>query len=168
VSVVTRPEPPDDPPEAWTLSRLLVTATRLVEHGIAESLRPYDLTHAGFGVLALVQRQPLTQREIAHRARVEEQTVSRTVERLERLGLVDRRRDPQDRRRLLVAPTQTGLAAFRAATRHDPAEDLLADLPDPAGLRAQLALLVRRLGGEDAVPVLDDPDRLRVDRRPAL
>ena len=154
------PPQPDAPPERWPISRLLVTATRLVEHAIADSLRPQGLTHAGFGVLALVQAQPLTQRQIAHRARVEEQTVSRTVERLERLGMVDRHRDPDDRRRVLVSPTAAGRAAFRAATAHDPAEALLADLPDLATLRAQLAHLVRRLGGEDAVPVLSDHDQV--------
>ncbi|MEZ5115202.1 MAG: MarR family transcriptional regulator [Candidatus Nanopelagicales bacterium] len=151
-----RDVPADDSPESWTLSRLLVTATRLVEHGIAEELRPYGLTHAGFGVLAMVHPGPLSQREIAHRARVEEQTVSRTVERLERLDLVRRSRDPHDRRRVLVEPTAAGRRAFRAATRHDRAEELLAELPDPEGFRAQLATLVRRLGGEDAVPLPDE------------
>ena len=154
--VVSRPEPPDDPPEDWTLSRLLVTATRLVEHGIAQSLRPHGLTHAGFAVLALAQQQPLTQRELAHRARVEEQTISRTVERLERLGMVRRSRDPNDRRRLLVQPTPAGLGAFRAATRHDAAAELLADMPDVQSFRAQLAYLVRRLGGENSAPLSPD------------
>jgi MarR family transcriptional regulator, organic hydroperoxide resistance regulator len=95
----------DTPVQTWPLSRLLITASRLVEHDIAEQLRPYNLTHASFGVLALVQLAPHSQRELAQATRVEEQTISRTVDRLERMGMVSRERDPGDRRKFLVTVT---------------------------------------------------------------
>ena len=120
---------PDAPVQTWTLSRLLITASRLVEHHIAEQLRPYHLTHASFGVLALVSRGPISQRELAHATRVEEQTISQSVDRLERLGMVTREKDPTDRRRFLVTMTDAGREAFRQATRHDHAEQG----PDHAG-----------------------------------
>ena len=72
----------DMPVEQWPLSRLLITASRLVEHDIAVDLRPYHLTHASFGVLALVQGGSMSQRQLAGATRVEEQTISQTVDRL--------------------------------------------------------------------------------------
>ncbi len=51
---------------------------------------------------------PLTQRELAGRVQVEEQTLSRTVERLERSGYLVRERDPHDRRRNVVSLTEPG------------------------------------------------------------
>lgn len=136
----------------WPLSRLLITASRLVEHDIADELRPYNLTHASFGVLALVHARPLSQREIARSSRVEEQTISQTVDRLERMGMVTRERDPHDRRRFLVTATGVGKRAFRHATRKDHAEQVMAGLPEGDHLRAGLMELIRRLGGEGFVP----------------
>lgn len=138
--------------QEWPLSRLLITASRLVEHDIAVQLRPYNLTHASFGVLAMVHTHPRSQREIAQANRVEEQTISQTVDRLERMGMVTRERDPQDRRRFLITATGVGKRAFRQATRKDRAEQVMAGLPEAEQLRAGLAELIRRLGGEGYVP----------------
>ncbi len=107
----------DVPVEQWPLSRLLITASRLVEHDIAVDLRPYHLTHASFGVLALVQGGSMSQRQLAAATRVEEQTISQTVDRLERMGMITREKDPADRRRSLITVTESGRAAFRHATR---------------------------------------------------
>lgn len=144
--------PPDAPVETWPLSRLLITASRLVEHDIAQQLRPYNLTHASFGVLALVHLRPTSQRDLAHATRVEEQTISQTVDRLERLGMVTRERDPSDRRKFLITVTDVGTQAFRHATRHDRAEQAMTGLPESAHLRQALAELIRRLGGTGYVP----------------
>lgn len=149
---------PDDRLEQWPLSRLLITASRLIEHDIALQLRPYNLTHASFGVLALVSAHPLSQRDLAHATRVEEQTISQTVDRLERMGMVTRERDPNDRRRFLVTMTDLGQQAFRQATRHDHAEQALAGLPEADHLRASLATLIRAMGGHDFVPAVDPED----------
>ena len=146
---------PDVPVEQWPLTRLLITASRLVEHDIATDLRPFNLTHASFGVLALVQRNPLSQRELADATRVEEQTISQTVDRLERMGMVRRDKDPEDRRRFLVTATDDGVAAFRHATREDRAEQALEGLPEADNLRLSLAALIRRLGGHDYVPAVE-------------
>jgi len=149
---------PDAPVQTWTLSRLLITASRLVEHHIAEQLRPYHLTHASFGVLALVSRGPISQRELAHATRVEEQTISQTVDRLERLGMVTREKDPTDRRRFLVTMTDAGREAFRQATRHDHAEQALAGLPEADQLRSALSTLIEAMGGQEYVPAEEPAD----------
>lgn len=147
----------DVPVEQWPLSRLLITASRLVEHDIAVDLRPYHLTHASFGVLALVQGGSMSQRQLAGATRVEEQTISQTVDRLERMGMVTREKDPADRRRFLITVTEPGKAAFRHATRQDRAEQALEGLPEAEHLRVALATLIDRLGGHDYVPAVD-PD----------
>ena len=149
---------PDAPVQTWTLSRLLITASRLVEHHIAEQLRPYHLTHASFGVLALVSRGPISQRELAHATRVEEQTISQSVDRLERLGMVTREKDPTDRRRFLVTMTDAGREAVRQATRHDHAEQALAGLPEADQLRSALSTLIEAMGGQEYVPAEEPAD----------
>lgn len=149
--------PGDIPVDEWALTRLLVTSSRLVEHEISTQLRPLGLTHAGFGILALLQGGAMSQREIAVATRVEEQTISRTVDRLERLGMVERTRDPGDRRRFLVATTAGGNRVFREATQHDLASDLLTGLPEADALRTALIALIRGLGGEDFVSLEEPP-----------
>lgn len=142
----------DTPPEHWPLGRLLFTATRLVEHHHAEHLRRWDLTNAGFSVLALLTAGPLTQREIAHRSMVEEQTISRTLDRLERQGYVERRRDVADRRRVLVAATAEGRQAVRTASRQEVVERALGPAVDLDRLRDQLAAVIRTLHPEGIQP----------------
>jgi MarR family transcriptional regulator, organic hydroperoxide resistance regulator len=135
---------PDDDPEQWPLVRLLLTAAHLVELHFEEHLRDFGLTQAGFIVLALLESGPMNQRELAGHARVEEQTMGRTVERLERLGHLTRRRDPSDLRRMLVQRTPSGTEAFIRSIRRDVVGEALADLPDAAAFRTQLAYVMRR------------------------
>lgn len=129
--------------DEWPTGRLLSTAARLVEHAWMEALARHDLTHAGLIVLHLLDGDPLTQRELAERARVEEQTMSRTIERLERSGFVARERDASDGRRRLVTRTPEGAAVFAEADSIE--ADALPALDDPAAFRAQLIELIGSL-----------------------
>jgi MarR family transcriptional regulator, organic hydroperoxide resistance regulator len=99
----------------WPTGRLLSTAARLVEHAWVEVLDELGLTHAGLIVLHLLGEGPFSQRDLARRARVETQTMSRTLDRLEREGYVIRARDPRDARRHLITRTDAGAAAWEAA-----------------------------------------------------
>jgi len=103
-----------DPIESWPIGRLLSTAARLVEHAWQEALEQRDLTHAGLIALHLLDAGDLDQTDLAHRARVEAQTMSRTVDRLERAGFVERTSHPADRRRRYVARTEAGDLALEA------------------------------------------------------
>ncbi|TFC52930.1 MarR family transcriptional regulator [Cryobacterium sp. TMT1-21] len=96
----------------WPTGRLLSTAARLVEHAWVEALDRLGLTHAGMIALHLLGSGPLSQTELAHAARVQTQTMSRTLERLEREGYVVRTRDEHDARRHSVARTDAGTAAW--------------------------------------------------------
>ena len=89
----------EDQLASWPTGRLLSTAARAVEHAWAEALATLGVTHAGLIALHLLRDGPLSQIQLARSAHVETQTMSRTLERLEREGLVSRAPDPDDRRR---------------------------------------------------------------------
>lgn len=73
--------------------------------------------HAGFrppcmGVLAVVHgQQPVSQREISERLGLDASDVVSVLDILEEAGLVERRRDPHDRRRHAVVVTSLGQRA---------------------------------------------------------
>jgi DNA-binding MarR family transcriptional regulator len=100
---------------SWPIGRLLSTAARLVEHAWAEALEERGLTHAGLIVLHLLDAGALTQTALARGARVESQTMSRTIDRLEKSGYVVRMADPLDRRRHRIARTVEGDAALESS-----------------------------------------------------
>lgn len=146
--------------EGWPTGRLLSAAARLVEHEWNAHLARWDLNHAGVAVLHVLTQGPLTQRELALRVQVEEQTMSRTVERLERSGYVQRRRDPGDRRRSMVSLTAAGAETLSRAADQEVAESYFTQaLDDVAGLRAALVSLIRasseRRWHEGAPPAAD-------------
>ncbi|HEY6794869.1 MAG TPA: MarR family transcriptional regulator [Kineosporiaceae bacterium] len=129
----------------WATGRLLSAAARLVEHEWNSHLAPWDLNHAGLAALHVLLPGPTTQRELAAAVQVEDQTMSRTLERLERSGYVERRRDDSDRRRVVVTLTPAGRAACLRAGDLEVAEALFrGTVDDLPGLRAALAALVRR------------------------
>jgi DNA-binding MarR family transcriptional regulator len=126
---------------AWPTGRLLSTAARLVEHAWTEALDDLGLTHAGIVVLHLLDAGPLSQTDLARAARVENQTMSRTIERLEREGLVTRASDSGDRRRRMVSRTDAGREAW-AATRSLEA-DVFPQLVGHDELRSTLLEIIR-------------------------
>ncbi|CDQ42518.1 MarR family winged helix-turn-helix transcriptional regulator [Mycolicibacterium neoaurum] len=142
--------------DGWPTGRLLSMAARLVEQSWEHVLGEYDLSSAGLVVLHVVATGPATQREIAHACRVTDQTASRTVERLERLGYVSRQVDPRDERRKTVTSTAAGRGVYTTLVdreKNDPG--LVAAIGDDGPeLRRILLKLVRgrRTEGDDAVP----------------
>lgn len=130
-----------DQMEHWPTGRLLSTAARLVEHAWAAALESRGLTHAGVVALHFLDAGPLNQTDLARLAKVETQTMSRTIERLERLGYVRREADTRDRRRLIVTRTAAGDAAW-ASTRSLEAE-LFPALAEQERLRADLLQIIR-------------------------
>lgn len=118
------PSSPDDL-GTWATGRLLSTAARLVEHAWDAHLSQWNLNHASFAVLWSLASGPLSQRELAAGHHVEEQTMSRVLERMEGAGYVTRERSPSDRRRMQVGVTEAGLRAAREAAAGDSAEQVL-------------------------------------------
>jgi DNA-binding MarR family transcriptional regulator len=130
--------------DTWPTGRLLSAAARLVEHEWDAHLARWDLNHAGLAVLHVLLAGSLTQRELAARVQVEDQTMSRTLERLERCGYVSRRRDPEDRRRVVVSLSEPGREAYFAAGDVAVAEGLFTQgVQDVQALRRTLVAIVR-------------------------
>lgn len=128
----------DDTTEQWPLGRLLSAAARSVERDWDERLRAIGLPHAALiAVDILIRTGPTGADTIARTARVQPQTMSRTLERMERDGLVERTPHPDDRRRRLVTVTDRGRRAWETA-RHIEREVL----PDDPALRTALTELL--------------------------
>lgn len=140
----------------WSLGRLLSMAARLVEQDWNSWLAGQGLTHAGLVALHVLRDGPRTQRELAAASMVEEQTMSRVLDRLARAGHVTRQRDPADRRRLVVRATPAGLEAYRLAIETDVANTIITShLEDPTALRALLMQLITGLLASRGEPVPD-------------
>lgn len=131
---------------SWPTGRLLSMASRLVEHTWIERLAEVGLTHAGLIALDLLQPGPTSQRDLATRARVQEQTMSRTLERLERDDLVTRARDLADRRRTLVATTPDGTRAWTQARTLE--AEVFPRAADPDAFRGELLAVIQSLSAE--------------------
>ena len=140
------PDRPADDPSTWATGRLLSTAARLVEHAWDAHLGQWGLNHAGFAVLWMLTGGPRSQRELAHAMQVEDQTMSRVLERLQRHGHVGRARSTVDRRRVEVSLTDAGRTALAEAGDGEAAERVLGDaVPDLPQLRAGLVAMVQDL-----------------------
>jgi len=138
--------PADDRMSAWPTGRLLSTAARLVEHAWTDALERQGLTHAGLIALHLLGDGPLSQKELARRARVQTQTMSRTTERLEREGFVVREPDAADRRRQVVTRTPSGAGAWERTRTLE--ATVFPPLDDSDALRETLLAIIRSSSGD--------------------
>ena len=100
------------------------------------------------GVLDTVARlQPVSQREISDQLGLDASDVVGVLDVLETAGLVERRRDPQDRRRHAVVLTEVGQsAAERFAALQAEAETRALSALDPEERRLLADLLHRATG----------------------
>ena len=129
-----------DTTEQWPLGRLLSAAARSVERDWDERLRAIGLSHAAVVAIdILIRTGPTGADTIARTARVQPQTMSRTLERMERDGLVERTPHPADRRRRVVSVTPAGRSAWETA-RHIEREVL----PEDPALRTALGELLAK------------------------
>ena len=135
-----RPAPLQESMVCWPTGRLLSTAARLVEHAWVEALDQLGLTHAGMVALHLLGSGPLSQTELAHAARVQTQTMSRTLERLEREGYVVRTRDEHDARRHSVVRTDAGTAVWEKSRTLE--ADLFPELENADAMRDALLTII--------------------------
>lgn len=74
-----------------------------------EEIESYDLTPPQFGLLAFLWLQDgLTQVELSEKGQIDRTTVGGLIDRLEKLGLVERKPHPQDRRAYKIHLTSLG------------------------------------------------------------
>ncbi len=110
-----------------------------------EALAPLGITAKQLHVLGLATAETRSQQQLVRLTGVDRTTMVGLVDELERLGLAERRRDPDDRRRYVVMPTAAGVATLaRAEQAIEAAEAKFLAILDPAE-RALLHDLVARV-----------------------
>jgi DNA-binding MarR family transcriptional regulator len=120
---------------------------------IDRSLKPYGLTFASFEALRLLafsRDGELPMGKIGERLMVHPASVTNTVDKLERAGMVRRRNAPEDRRRVLASITPDGRELVEKATETLNASQFALDHIDEATAVALTALLrkVRERGND--------------------
>jgi len=93
---------------------LITYAQKLLHRSLGDRLQNHGITVAQWAVLVVLwETDGLAQKELSERVAVETPTLSRTLDRMERDGLVKRERNVQDRRQVHVNLTEHGAALWR-------------------------------------------------------
>ncbi|RTZ17993.1 MarR family transcriptional regulator [Vibrio aquaticus] len=91
----------------WLINVLANDASKLFDN----ELKKHGLTIALWPTLmCLWEEEGVTQRDIAKKSKVENSTTTRTLDKLEKLGLVERQPDPESRRSFRIYLTEEGRA----------------------------------------------------------
>jgi len=119
----------------------LYAATRAVARAYGPLLRDFGLTYPQYlALLALWgDGEPMSVGELGGRLRLDSGTLTPLLKRLEHAGLVTRRRDSDDERRVLVALTAAG------EDLQDQVSDVPLRLVESLGLNATESRQLRRL-----------------------
>ena len=105
-------------PEVEGLLSVLRTSA-LLEHALGQALKPFGLTHTQYNVLRILRgagRDGLCGREVGERLVSPVPDVSRLLDRLSEESLVERHRDPGDRRHVRATLTAEGERTLDEAT----------------------------------------------------
>ncbi|MBZ9675350.1 MarR family winged helix-turn-helix transcriptional regulator [Mesorhizobium sp. ES1-1] len=155
---------PPAPAGAFDLPRLdqqlcfaLYSASGLMTKLYRPLLDPLGLTYPQYlAMLALWERAPSTVGALGEALGLDSATLTPLLKRLEGGGLVTRRRDAADERRVLVEPTAKGLALRRRVK--DVSAALACSVPlEPGELTALHATLTRLVAGLRNATAQDRP-----------
>lgn len=97
----------------------IMRAHQIVQRAVDEALAPFDLTFARYEALTLIsfsRAGELPLGKMGDRLMVHPASVTNAIDRLERQGLVERRRSALDRRTVLAAITDAGRKVVEEAT----------------------------------------------------
>lgn len=137
--------------ESSLLYRFSVMSNRSSERLHAFYGSRYGLTVPGWRVVAhLGEHQPMNAKDIAERAAMDSVSVTRALNHLDELGMVDRKIDVEDRRRVVVRLTRKGQGVYDTVAPMAVKEEveLIAGLT--AAERATLYDLTRRIWRAEA------------------
>ena len=121
---------------------------RLFFRALDRRVQPLGLAHGQFPALLTLWNSPgLTQGELARRISIEQPTMANTLNRMERDGLIERRLDPDDRRRSLIFPAKAALAMRDEVLAQAIAVNAIAQDGMTDDERALMKALLRRMIG---------------------
>jgi DNA-binding MarR family transcriptional regulator len=135
---------------AYRLAKLVKRARRQMTNAIRDRLEPTGISLAAVHVIRrITDGGELNQLDLARQIELEPAALHRLVVDLEAKGLVARRRDEVDKRRVLVAPTDAGrtLLARSQPHVHEAIETMASRLTRPK--QAELCRLLEALVGDD-------------------
>lgn len=138
---------PDRPPIGLLLRLIYQHYARDIDAAL-EAAGFGDIRPAHANVFPFVPPDGITVSGLAELARVRKQTMAQAVEELERMGYVERRPNPNDRRSRLVFLTERG-GSVKPVSHATAArvEQRWAELTSPEELESLRALLLRLLTG---------------------
>lgn len=141
---------PPPPAVADRPGALLVIAARTGQELAKQRLAPMGLTVQMCGVLIRLAAGALSQHELGQQLGIDRTTVVELIDDLERKGVVERRRNPVDRRSYLLTLTPKGRTFQKRATRvfDSAADDFFAPLA-PAEREAMRDMLRRMILSAD-------------------
>lgn len=122
--------------------------------GFAAALEPLHINPGHFGLLRiLAATEGISQQALAEELRIPASRMVGVIDELEGLGLVERRRNPTDRRAnaLFLTPAGTALLARATGLATGWEERLCAGLSDDE--RQDLLALLRRVAGAQDLPI---------------
>lgn len=129
---------------------LLVIAARTGQELAKARLAPLGLTVQMCGVLIRLGEGPLSQHELGEQLGIDRTTVVELIDELERKRVVERRRNPDDRRSYLLTLTPKGRTfQKRAARAFDAAADDFFGSLTPGEQRAMTDMLRRMILAAD-------------------
>ncbi len=130
---------------------LLTPAHNRVREVVNAQLKALGITTGLYGTLATMEaRAPISQRAIADQLGLTGPAIVQAVDRLEAAGLVERRRDPADRRSYALEPSSRGRSTLREArTAVAQINDQLDEALGGAQRRHELNRLLRKLLGAE-------------------
>ena len=109
----------DDPPPEPLASApgfLLSWSGQRMAHRFAAALEPLGLRPPHFGVMTLIDAHPgLTQQELVTRSLIDPSSMVAVIDELEQMGLAERRRHEEDRRKHAVHLTARGRRTLQRA-----------------------------------------------------
>lgn len=92
-----------------SLHHLTAVAGRMIGRSLGLRLQPYGVSTGQWPILVhLWETDGLSQRELCERIDIEESSMTRALDGMERSGLVSRERSPEDRRRYHIRLTPRG------------------------------------------------------------
>jgi len=138
--------PEANPATDRSVAGLVMLAGRLFARTLQSRLGPHGVAPGQLAVLRLLwEEDGLTQAALARKARVEQPTMARTLDRMARDGLIERVPSKQDRRAFNVRLTRHGRQLRQGVKAEAGALDTLAVASMAKAERDKLAALLRRL-----------------------
>lgn len=137
-----------------SLSDVINHLSRMMTQALGDAISAHGVTPGQFPVLmCLWQQDGLTQRELYERVHIEQATMSNTLSRMERDGLVKRKPDPNDRRaqRVLLTSKAKKLESTLADAAKAVNKTALGELKkkDKKALMAAMAAIIDNLTPPD-------------------